>query len=97
MARRRRARGLGNATVCRLGSERTDLGQCATKGKLTLCVGDRVTRADIKVGNGTVIALSVGRNNAGKKQPAANVCFDDSEPRAVAYPYVFSELKKLRR
>ncbi len=75
---------------------------CVTEGKATFCVGDRVERAVPKsktqpaqVFRGVVLGLVKGANNAGKAKMAANVCMDSSEP-AMAYPYLFGELRKAR-
>jgi hypothetical protein len=98
MARRRRSRrSLGSTAACRLPSDSVATG-CATEKGKTFCVGDRVERT-LKiakgVGPGTVIGIGVGTGNTGKKKrPVANVCFDVDEPRSLAYPYLFDELRK---
>lgn len=96
MARRRRIRryGLGS-TACRLpAGMSTD--KCMTEGKVTLCVGDRVTRPSFKAaGTGTVLAVHYGADNSGrKKKAAARVCFDTDAAGDLAYPYHFTELRK---
>lgn len=98
----RRSSGLGS-TVCRPPERRWDddppIEKCGTAKNITLCVGDRVQRKPVKgltkYPKGTVLGVQMGADNRGKKQLAARVCFDGDEPGDLAYPYLFSELKKL--
>ncbi len=105
MARRRQ--GLGS-TVCkppeRLWDDDPPIEKCGTAKGVTLCVGDRVQRLPVKEGKklhtfkhkGTVLGVQMGANNSGKKQLAARVCFDNAEAGDRAYPYLFSELRKVK-
>jgi hypothetical protein len=73
--------------------------RCGTAKGVTFCVGDRVQRTlkTLKVvRKGVVLGVQMGADNAGRKQLAARVCFDYDEPGALAYPYLFSELKKIK-
>jgi hypothetical protein len=74
-----------------------------TKGPkgMTLCEGDRVRRVPIKGATGTtfkktgtVLAVQMGSDNSGKKKLAARVCFDGEKADDLAYPYLFTELRK---
>jgi hypothetical protein len=103
MARRqrRRSRGLGS-TGCRLPTPYDGdppIEKCGTAKGVTLCVGDRVARKPVAgktfKAKGTVLGVQMGRDNKGKKQLAARVCYDGDERGELAYSYLFSELKKL--
>lgn len=43
-----------------------------------------------------MMGVQMGADNKGRKQLAARVCFDGAEPGDVAYPFLFSELKKAK-
>lgn len=99
---RRRPNGLGS-TACKKPVQSGDgspIERCGSTKKLTLCVGDRVSR--LPVGgrsfkeSGTVMGVQMGADNKGRKQLSARICFDGADPGDVAYPFLFSELKKAK-
>ena len=47
-----------------------------------------------KPGVGTVLGTHPGLDNHGKRGHAARVCWDNAERGDLAYPFLFSELKK---
>jgi phytoene dehydrogenase-like protein len=91
----RRRRQLGAAATCRLPADLVTQ-PCATERGLTLCVGDRVERIKVKNRGGVVVAIHPGADNRGRRAMAARVCLDLDEPGDLAYPYLFSELRKPR-
>lgn len=87
--------------VCRLPAPpHPDAGKierCGTHKGMTLCEGDRVQRTLRKFpARGTVMGVHMGADNRGRKMLAARVCFDTDEPGDLAYPFLFTELRKIR-
>lgn len=76
--------------------------RCGTVKGVTLCEGDRVRRNPVLDGKkkitfkhkGTVMGVQQRRDNRGKKELAARVCYDNDQPGDLAYSYFFDELTK---